>query len=94
MKNGVLSPENLAAFLVRLLPNAAVLWKDALPEEVCIVPRKALESLGNITPEMVDYLAHSGANIVESHAWRLRQEQEERDHLNLAGHPIKNSIPR
>lgn len=55
------------------------LWRDALPPDVCIVPRKALEQTAGLSPEVVDYLAGMGENMVAAHAARHEHEAMTRD---------------
>src|SRR4029453_6585265 len=54
-------PERLILEAIRATPE---LWLQALPPEVCIVPRDALKSLG-LNEDVVALLAEKGAYIVD-----------------------------
>lgn len=52
------------------------LWRGALPPEVCIVPRKALEQLG-LSADIIDHLVDMGDYSVVGHAaWHYRDFEE------------------
>jgi hypothetical protein len=44
------------------------LWVGALPSNVCIVPRAALETIASLSPDHIDYLVALGGNMVANHA--------------------------
>jgi len=53
-----------------------VLWAHALPKEVCIVPRKALES--KLSEFQAECLNQLGMNMVMEKAYRRKSQIEER----------------
>lgn len=53
------------------------LWRDALPAEVCIVPRSTLEELG-LSADVVTALADMGDHMVAAHAARFAHQFESR----------------
>ncbi len=55
-----------------------VLWTEALPPEVCIVPRKTLASLG-LSQDAVDYYAGIGMLMVEDAAAHFTRTSSEND---------------
>jgi hypothetical protein len=63
-------PERVILEALKATPE---LWLQALPPEVCIVPREALKSLG-LDEDVVALLAEKGAYIVDAHAANHRQE--------------------
>lgn len=54
------------------------LWSDAIPETVCIVPRKYLSAFG-ISDEMIRHLSDHGENIIAAHAGQHEYEVLERE---------------
>lgn len=50
------------------------LWADALPSEVCIVPRAALETLTQ-SPHQADYIVSLGESMVANRAHQLHLTQ-------------------
>lgn len=52
-----------------------VLWTAALPDEVCIVPRKALEA--SISSDLVSHLDDMGKYVVATHAARYHREKQQ-----------------
>lgn len=53
------------------------LWLHALPEDVCIVPRRALKQIG-ITDDAAEFFKADGAARVAAHAARYLYEMQER----------------
>jgi hypothetical protein len=51
------------------------LWRDALPPEVCIVSRKALEQCG-LSADIINHLADMGDHFVGGHAAKFRYVNE------------------
>lgn len=66
-------PQQVIAEAMEATP---ALWLETLPPEVVIVPRKALESTARLTPEVIDYLAGMGMNIVASRGARRLHEAD------------------
>jgi len=64
---GVGDGESPEREILDAIKSNPVLWQHALPEEVCLVPRKSLERLG-ITSEAIETLAYMGESIVASNA--------------------------
>jgi hypothetical protein len=69
------------AILDAIVANPA-LWIRALPEEVCIVPRKDLENLLN-SKNAVDYLAMLGSHFTTRLAEFKRHEMEEAERMRF-----------
>jgi hypothetical protein len=46
------------------------MWREALPPEVCIVPRKQICEATGLSGYMLDYFASHGENMVFSYAAR------------------------
>lgn len=51
------------------------LWRDALPPDVCIVPRKALQNCG-LSEDIINHLADMGDHFTAGHAARFKHELE------------------
>lgn len=58
------------AQILDALKSCPALWLAALPDDVCIVSRRALVQVPGIEPVVADFLASQGLAIVESHAAR------------------------
>ncbi len=48
----------------------------ALPDDVCIMPRKGLEKLTGLSSELIEHLADNGKHIVQAHAAMERERME------------------
>ncbi len=60
--------------LLEAFKTHPVLWRGALPDGVCIVPRRALETMTNLSPEAVNYLVELGEQVVADHGARCEYE--------------------
>jgi hypothetical protein len=63
-------PERVILEAIKATPE---LWLQALPPEVCVVPRDALKSLG-LNEDVVALLAEKGAYMVDAHAAKHRHD--------------------
>lgn len=53
------------------------LWRDAIPEGFCIVPKIALEKAG-LSSDVIRYFSEMGEAAVATHAARRRYDAEQR----------------
>jgi hypothetical protein len=67
-----------ARVILEAIKANPALWREALPEGVCIMPRKALEKMTGMSSDMIDYLASYGENIVLYHAAEHKHQQDEK----------------
>lgn len=58
-----------ALTILDAIKSHPVLWCDALPPEVCVVPRTTLAALG-LSPDAISYAAGMGEHMCEVHAAR------------------------
>ena len=68
-------PENEILDAIKANPE---LWRNAVPEECCIVPRKTLVGFG-VTPNHIEHLEAIGASIIDARAHHLRYEAEQKE---------------
>lgn len=62
------------------LKATPALWLSLLPDEVCIVPKSALQTVTGNNPHIVEHLARMGEAIVESRGYRLQEEEREQEY--------------
>ena len=75
---GVRDGEGPDAAILEALKATPAIWVQALPEEVCIVPRKQLQVICQ-NVDIAEMLASEGMMIVESRAAKHLYEMEERE---------------
>lgn len=68
------------AAIANALKATPALWMALLPDEVCIVPKSALQTVTGNNPHIVDHLARMGEAIVESRGYWLQEEEREREY--------------
>lgn len=69
------SGESPGKLILDTIKSHPELWREALPPDVCIVSRKALEQCG-LSEDLVSYLADMGDHFVARHAARYGREHE------------------
>ena len=71
---------NPQAAIANALKATPALWMALLPDEVCIVPKSALQTVTGNNPHIVECLARMGEAIVENRGYRLQEEEREREY--------------
>ena len=72
-------PEHVILEAIKANP---ALWESALPPDVCVVPRKMLEQISVLSPELIDYMASIGANMIISQAlWEQDRQEALKDEM-------------
>lgn len=72
--------DNPQSVIANALKATPALWMSLLPDEVCIVPKSALQTVTGNSPHIVEHLARMGEAIVESRGYRFQEEEREREY--------------
>jgi hypothetical protein len=64
-----------ARVILDAIKSNPALWIDALPSNVCIVPRASLETIASLSPDHIDYLTALGGNMVAAQAAQYEDDQ-------------------
>lgn len=66
--------DDAGSTILRAIKSHPAMWKGAIPDECCIVPRKVL--VDQVGTDVADYMARHGAALVENYAARSLHARE------------------